>query len=566
MPRCFPSEPEFAEERRAERTVWEALRDSLPPEAALFHSVGLLEGDREQEIDLLVAWPGLGLAAIEVKGGRVTRDGEGWHQESKGVRRRIGSPVLQAQDGRHALTRYLQQSSTTSAGRARAAHLVALPFTSVPADFAAADLPRALVLDKDDVADCAQLVRKAIEKHGAGRQPLDEQGVLAVIGLLAGELFGQTSLLSAAEEHEERVRQMTHDQLRTLESLSYHRRLKVIGGAGTGKTWLALEQARRLAAKGERVALVCYSRGLARFFERVTETWKPRERPAYVGLFHQLPVQWGAQPGAEDSDDFEVRLPRELGELAARRAPAKRFDSVVVDEGQDFGELWWPSLLACLSDPEDGGLFVFHDEAQRVFSRHGVVPIDLPPYLLNENIRNTKRIAQLFSSLSGERLRPRGMEGAPVRLVEVPTEEVVGRADDAVDALLEEGWEPGQIALLTTGHRHPEQANAVDVGGWAAYWDEFFAEQDVFYGHVLGFKGLERSVVVLAVSGFKDLDRAREMLYVGLSRARSLLVVVGQRSLLESVGGDGVRNRLTRAERWAPGRAPTPSARPSEAV
>lgn len=55
MPRCYPSDPEFAEERRAERAAWEALRDQLPAEAVLFHSVGLLEEDREQELDLLVA-------------------------------------------------------------------------------------------------------------------------------------------------------------------------------------------------------------------------------------------------------------------------------------------------------------------------------------------------------------------------------------------------------------------------------------------------------------------------------------------------------------------------------
>ncbi len=205
------------------------------------------------------------------------------------------------------------------------------------------------------------------------------------------------------------------------------------------------------------------------------------------------------------------------------------------------------------ADPEQGGLFVFLDEAQRVFSRQGVVPIDLPPCALNENIRNTKRIAQLFGSLSGEQLRPRGLEGAAVRLVECSAPEVVERADDAVEALLEEGWEPGQVVLLTTQHRHPEQRNAVDVGGWAEYWDAFFAAEDVFYGHVLDFKGLERSVAVLAVNGFRDLERAREMLYVGLSRAQSLLVVIGDRALLEQIGGAGVRSRLKQAERWSPG-------------
>ena len=80
------------------------------------------------------------------------------------------------------------------------------------------------------------------------------------------------------------------------------------------------------------------------------------------------------------------------------------FDAIVVDEAQDFGDLWWTSVLACLKDPVGGKLYAFMDKAQRVFSREGEVPIDLPPYPLDENIRNTKRIAQLFSSLSGEAL------------------------------------------------------------------------------------------------------------------------------------------------------------------
>lgn len=72
----------------------------------------------------------------------------------------------------------------------------------------------------------------------------------------------------------------------------------------------------------------------------------------------------------------------------------------------------------------------------------------------------------------------------------------------------------------------------------------------MFYGHVLGFKGLERPVVVLAVNGFREVEGAKEMLYVGLSRARSLLVVVGPRSVLEQVGGGGVQSRLKAAEDW----------------
>jgi UvrD-like helicase C-terminal domain len=64
-------------------------------------------------------------------------------------------------------------------------------------------------------------------------------------------------------------------------------------------------------------------------------------------------------------------------------------------------------------------------------------------------------------------------------------------------------------------------------------------------GHVLGFKGLEHPVVMLAVNGFRDESRAREMLYVGLSRARTQFVVCGDPELIASVGGEAARRRLT---------------------
>lgn len=57
----------------------------------------------------------------------------------------------------------------------------------------------------------------------------------------------------------------------------------VRGGAGSGKTFVAMEQARRLTRRGQRVALVCYSDGLASYLERIAATWPSGQQPAYVG-------------------------------------------------------------------------------------------------------------------------------------------------------------------------------------------------------------------------------------------------------------------------------------------
>ena len=562
-PRLYPPDPHFAGSppgAAAEHAVWAALRDTLPEDAALFADLGILDNAREHELDLLVAWPGVGLAVIETKAGHVERRDGAWYQGRPPTDHRI-DPVRQAQDARHALTRWLAANGAPDAASARIAHLVAFPHTAVPADWRAPDAPRAIVLDRHDLAEAADRVRAAIEEHGAGHAPLTSTDADVLIALLTAPLPAHTDALARAEElsaaiaeRTDRIERLTRDQAALLAgALRLQNRLRVVGAAGSGKTFLALETARRRARAGERVALLCYSRGLGRYLERTTAAWSVAERPAFVGLFHELPIAWGAAPGDEsDPDDWERRLPLDLGRLADERPDADKFDAVVVDEAQDFGELWWPSLLRCLRDPQRGGVVVFGDEAQHVFSRDGVVPLDTPPIQLDENLRSTKPIAQLFGAFSDDVVRPRAHTGAPVRVVDVPYDDAITAADDAVDALLAEGWPAGDVALLATGRRHGQHRWQVEQSGHDAYWDDFFAGTDVFYGHVLGFKGLERNVVVLAVNGFREAERARRLLYTGLSRARMLLVVTGPRGEIERIGGDAVRRRLRDAEAWSP--------------
>lgn len=318
------------------------------------------------------------------------------------------------------------------------------------------------------------------------------------------------------------------------------RRMEIRGGAGSGKTWLAMEQTRRLQRAGERVALVCYSRGLAAYFSRVTSQWPRREQPAYVGTFHGLGIkERGASPcqaGDEDSGYWEDRLPAQMIELAADLLVGKRFDALVVDEAQDFADRWWPVVLAALKEPDTGRLSIFSDEGQRVFARFGGMPECQAVFVLDQNLRNTRQIADTFQSLALTRMRSRGGLGPDVRHVGCAPEDAVAAADNVVDELLEQGWHPSDIALPTTGSRHPEQTSRQDESQdvyWASFWDQ----DQVFYGHVLGFKGLERRVVVLAVNDLERRDRAKERLYVGLSRARDQLVVCGDPDYLGQVGG-----------------------------
>jgi superfamily I DNA/RNA helicase len=229
--------------------------------------------------------------------------------------------------------------------------------------------------------------------------------------------------------------------------------------------------------------------------------------------------------------------------LAAALPTGKRFDAIVIDEAQDFADQWWEPMLACLKDFEDGGIFLFSDEGQRVFDRQGAPPVPLVPLVLDHNMRNTRQIAAAFEPLVGQRMRLLGGDGPEVTFIPCSPDEAIHCADDQVELLMDEGWRPEDLALLTTGSRHPEQVERQGDGN-KAYWDTFWDNEQVFYGHVLGFKGLERRAVVLALNESRSRDRSRERLYVGLSRARDRLVVCGDPAFLREVGGAEIAVRL----------------------
>jgi Nuclease-related domain/UvrD-like helicase C-terminal domain/AAA domain len=530
----------------SERVVWEHLREQLDADDLLISSLRLTDRKQDHELDYVVGLVGHGFVVLEVKGSDVRCEPDGrWTQRWKGRRKNV-DPVAQARGGMYALREYVDADERWGRRRVRWAHAVVLPFTDVDDSFATPDCPRWAIAGRNDMDRLVLQLRDVLDRQRTANPPVTVHDVVDLSEILRGRMHPQADLVAAAAEHEAQVDRLTQQQAMVLSAIRLLHRVEIRGGAGSGKTWLAIEQARRMAQQGQRVALLCYSRGLARFMQKRVETLPRRQRPAYVGTFHYLGDQWGATLESDDDSDFwERRLPAQMVNLADVLPTGKKFDAVVVDEAQDFADAWWPALLAALRDEEAGGVYVFTDEGQRVFARFGGPPIALVPLVLDQNLRNTRQIADTFSPLAPMRMRLAGGEGPDVRFVECRADEAVDVADDEVDRLIDVGWRPEDIALLTTRSRHPEQKSRQEEGQ-ESYWESFWDADQVFYGHVLGFKGLERRVVVLALNEAEPQDRSRERLYVGLSRARDQLVVCGDPAYVETVGGHQVLKQLLR--------------------
>lgn len=543
--RCVPERPSFR--ATSEERVWRELRRHLRDEDLLMANVRFTALDGDWEVDLVVGMPDAGFAVIEVKGGQVWRDGGQWWQRTA-----EGARPLDLEDqvtsGKYLLGRYLMRHPRWTQGRQRMVHMVALPDSTLGPEDPSPGLPRAWIADRSELAGLAGRL------HDLLRSPLPTQPN-AVPGAdaidLAAEVLGgrgdpQAQVARVVAVLGEHCDRLTEAQFRVLDLARRIPRYEVVGGPGTGKTWLAMEQARRWAAEGHHVALVCYSRGLSTWMARRVAGWPTdvRER-VRVRTFHALGVDWGVRiADGRGRDYWERELPEQMRALAEGLPDADRFDALVVDEAQDVPTSWWAPLLGALRDAERARIAVFTDEQQRIFDRLGRPGLDLVPLDLAENLRNSRQIGAAFAPLADRPPRLLGGEGPPVRFVRARPADAMAVADEQAVRLLDEGWAPGDVAVLTTHHRHPEQQNRVALDGRDGYWESFWDSGDMFFSTVAAFKGLERPAVVLAVDGFRDDATAREVLYVGLSRARDMLVVVGDPAVIRRVGGDAVADRI----------------------
>ncbi len=541
----IPEAPTYATE--SEHLVGRRLVEQLPDGSVVFAGLRFT-GTYDHEVDFLCLIPDGGIVVVEVKGGSVHYTHGQWYVGAGEFRREFD--IEQALVNKYAVRDYLEQDERWQGrSRLRIEHVLVTPYTDWPDDFHCPGVERWQVLGRREMGRLGEAVRQLCHDRGGGRLPTADD-VAVVRTILRGAHHPIEDVEADAAEREGRADRLTREQALLLDITRFVPRTEVRGCAGSGKTILALTQAKQLArGHGDlgpmRVALVCYSIGLAEDLRRRLGSVGRKHRPDFVGTFAALGRLWGAPDGTREDDDFwEHRLPEQMLELAEALPWAERYDAIIVDEGQDFADSWWRPLLAALRDEETGRLHVYSDEQQRVFRRFGRPPVTLVPLVLDHNLRNTKQIAGTFLPLAGARMELRGDDGPQVEFVPASTAEAIDVADDQVDRLLDEGWDPAHLMLLTTGRRHDVQAERQQAYGQEGYWETFWDGDDVFYGHVLGCKGLERRAVILCLNEDGSRDRAKERLYVGLSRATDRLVVVGDPAVVRAMGGDEVARRL----------------------
>ena len=249
MPRLIPDDPRFTTE--SERVVWERLRDSLRPQDTLIANLRLTDTRKDHEADLVVVMPDVGVVAVEVKGTGVRIDDGQWTIRRHGKRVPI-DPVGQARDTRYAIRQYIESDrrwADSSRSKVRFAHAVVTPFVGLGLDFDLPDCPRWMIHDRDDLDDLAARLADiplGFETHC--RVPTEDDCEVVVDILTARGTSAVPTVADEADEREARADRLTQEQSLVLDVTRLLRRVEIRGGAGSGKTVLALTQAKQLTA------------------------------------------------------------------------------------------------------------------------------------------------------------------------------------------------------------------------------------------------------------------------------------------------------------------------------
>ena len=497
---------------------------------------------------------------MEVKGGGIGFDAsadEWFSIDRTGGRHVISDPVAQALRAKYSVRSKLDEHRRWRALSPRnvlRGHAVFFPDIGDSDALRRPDLPAALIGTGSDLQNPRRWIDSVFSYWGAdGRDatPLGRRGVEVIHEVFARSFEVAPLVASRLAAQESRRLMLTREQMRVLDFVRSHRRVAVRGGAGTGKTVLALEKARRLADDGFRTLLTCYNRQLADHLARLCAGTANLDVMSFHQLCHRQVERANRESGRDLVAEAKVTYPgKGLYDVQFPNALAysievlpDRYEAIICDEGQDFREEFWVPLELILADYDRSPLYVFYDDNQNIYARVTTFPIQGEPFSLTRNCRNTAPIhAAAYTRYRGVPVSPPENEGDDVQFDRAPSRAAqAGRIQARiVDLIARQRVSPGDIVVLIVDA--PSKADFYAALcrlplPKPATWCEEGVRSDrvVLMDTVRRFKGLEAPVVILwGIDGI-NWERYDELLYVGMSRAKSVLVVVGTSASCEMV-------------------------------
>jgi len=539
-------------EPKSEQKVYRALTEQLPMDWLVIHSLEFVKktsihnshGDREA--DFVVFAPQYGVLVIEVKGGGIEYNGQTrqWYSIDRNQKRyEIKNPLKQAKDAKYEIRNHLKEKMRQK--NILIAHGALFPDISNLAPLVSPDIPIDILGNRETLKDLKSWII-SIFKFWGGKQPnydpLELSGVNIAKSIYGKEINIQPSLASIIEDEIEQQILLTNQQKSILRQLKKRKEAIIEGGAGTGKTVLALDHAQTLAKQGHKVLLLCYNNKLGNALKEKSIgidnlhsmsfhefcSWRIRlaKNNTNRDLLEEAALEY------PNENKYDVLMPTALIDSYAI-SPIK-YDVIIIDEGQDFKDEYWYAIEELRDLNKDTKLYIFKDSNQAIYSSSDELPIDCEPLFLFDNCRNTKPIHNLaYKYYQGEEVEAPEIEGEePKYLIKETLEKQVLEIDKTIAHLINnEGISREDIAILVMNNFNIAKQlleKSRNNKLWA--FKEFSPKNKVLVETAKRFKGLEANIIFLWILDSSDIEE--KLLYVSISRARFRLFIIGDNSTI----------------------------------
>jgi hypothetical protein len=486
---------------RAESRVAQLLSEVDIGEAATcFYSVHLSrhEYKRMSEIDFLIVADGV-LLILEVKGGRVARRDGVWTFTDRygNVNEKREGPFEQARSAAFALGELLEERAPSL--RTDFGSVVVTPDQVLGTDLEW-DAAECIGPNQMSISSFEAALKRALRYWRTKCKHNSHTSFKEVTALVRPDFDRVPSLSSQSGLLEQDYIRLASEQYAALRGAETNSRVFVTGGAGSGKTILAVETAKRAAEEGRRVLLTCRS-------------------PAVTNVMRDATVESGV-----------VCLPY------SKTSGLGTFDVLVVDEAQD---LMTVDDLVHLDGLVEGG--IQHGRWRMFSDPNNQLNIDgdydaevaselrghSAQYELPYNCRNTVQVVHQTQLITGADIGvAKAGEGPRVGFDQYDSvEDAAGSIDREIEKLRKQETPLGDIAIVTLRENPSDSAatltRAYRRGQIATYGElNRTAGQAISLLNARTIKGLEAPhVLVTDVDDLSSRDQVAR-LYVGMTRPR----------------------------------------------
>lgn len=562
MARMIPATISPEVKSPAEKIIFSWLSELEWENCVVLHSLGMAEHIDKVfgEIDFVII-ADEGVLCIEVKGGVVRREDGVWKfiNRYNKVSTKHEGPYEQVMGNEESLRQYLSlriKDHKDPIRRCAYASCVMTPDCVISAEDSIDIIPDITFDKRNTKEDLPAFLEnsfkywkdKTREKHHFSGIHLQESDKERLVNILRGDFAFVPAMSLSLQRTDEMLQAVTDEQYVIMRGFQT-KRMMVSGPAGTGKTWLAMDQCRKLIAGGYRIIYLCYNRLISNYVKQV---FAAEGIDVEVSTLHSFLLdKTGIKEVVNEDGFYSKTLPEVFIENAKEIMPEEdKYDVIIIDEGQDLMNTY---AVLCLESIVKGGLAkgrwaIYYDKNQNIFGRYEELQeiydtledYGASCYELSVNCRNTKQIATgnwYATNISQAEIMKTDGEIVGYNKYGNKKEE---RKElfKLLRRLFAEGVGKNNIVILSPYRMDNENSCLYesqippDIGEIRQNeFNKLNSDKFIRFYTVKAFKGLEAQVIIyLDIVGFKT-ENDRMLNYVAMSRARTLLEIFYDESL-----------------------------------